>query len=73
VILIAAGYWLERRLVAVSLAAWLCFAVPHTVYHLFNLEPYGAGDAIANAFALALTVVLPAGLLVRMAWASRAG
>ena len=73
VILIAAGYWLERRLVAVSLAAWLCFAVPHTVYHLFNLEPYGAGDAIGNAFALALTVVLPAGLLVRMAWASRAG
>ena len=76
VILIAAGYWLERRLTAVTLVAWLAFAVPHTVFHLFNLGPFGAGDAIGNAVALALTVVAPLWLLALLAGAvrpSRAG
>ena len=35
------------------------FAIPHTAYHLFNLEPYPTGDAIANVLALAATVLLP--------------
>jgi len=66
VILIAAGIYLQRRLVAVALGSWLCFAIPHAIYHLFNLEPYATGDAIANAVSLGLTVVLPLWLLVSL-------
>ena len=64
VLLIVAGYFLERRLTLISLVVWLLFAVPHTVYHLFNLEPYSTGDAVGNAVALAATVLLPGYLLV---------
>lgn len=62
-ILIAAGYWLERRWTGIALVAWLAFALPHTVYHLFNLEPYETADAVGNAVSLTLTVVLPLWLL----------
>jgi AhpD family alkylhydroperoxidase len=65
-VLLAAAVWLGRRLTLVALVSYLLFAVPHAVYHAFNLEPYSTGDAIANAVALALTVLLPAALLVLM-------
>ncbi len=64
VLLIVAGFFLERRLTLISLVVWLLFAVPHTVYHLLNLEPYDTGDAVGNAVALAATVLLPVYLLV---------
>jgi AhpD family alkylhydroperoxidase len=63
VLLIVAGLRLERGLVGVTLAVWLLWAVPHTVWHLFNLDAYGTGDAIANTLSLALTVLGPLGLL----------
>lgn len=66
VILFAAAIRLERRLVTISLLAFLAFALPHFIYHSFNLEPYGTGDAIANAVGLALTVIAPIGLLIAM-------
>jgi AhpD family alkylhydroperoxidase len=62
-VLLAAAWALERRLVIVAAASYLLFAVPHTAYHLFNLEPYATGDAIANVLALAATVLLPAWVL----------
>lgn len=67
VILIAAAIYLQRRLVGVALGSWLCFAVPHLIYHLLNLEPYATGDAIANTVSLVLTVALPVWLLVLLA------
>jgi len=63
VVLAAAAIWLERRLVIVALVSFLVFSVPHTIYHLFNLEGISAGDAIAEAVLLALTVIAPLGLL----------
>jgi AhpD family alkylhydroperoxidase len=66
-LLLVAAFRLERRLVWVSLVAWLLFALPHTIYHLFNLEPYDTTDAVGNVIALALTVALPAALLVLLA------
>jgi hypothetical protein len=63
-LMLAAGWFLERRLTLVALVTWLLFAVPHTVYHLLNLEPYDTGDAIGNVVALAATVLLPVYLLV---------
>lgn len=66
-VLIAAAVALERRLVIVAAASYLLFAIPHTIYHLLNLEPYATGDAIANAITLAATVLLPAWLLFELA------
>lgn len=63
----AAAVYLNRRLVLIALGSYLLFAVPHAVYHAFNLEPYSTGDAIANMVTLALTVVAPMALLIAMA------
>ena len=67
VLLLIAAWRLDRPLVGVSLVVWLLFAVPHTVYHLFNLEPYGTADAVGNVISLGLAVVLPGALLVLLA------
>lgn len=66
VILLAAAVIAERRLVAVALVSFLAFSVPHFVFHMFNLEPYGTGDAIGNVATLLLTIVLPLVILVGM-------
>lgn len=66
VALAAAAIWLERRLVLVALVSFLVFSVPHTIYHLFNLEGISTGDAIAEAVLLVLTVLAPLALLVAM-------
>ena len=62
-VLIVAAVWLERRVVWLALVSWLLFAVPHAIYHVFNLEPLDTADAVGNVFTLSLTVVLPIGLL----------
>ena len=48
VMLLAASVRLERRWVVITLVAFLAFSLPHTIWHLFNLEPYSTGDAIAQ-------------------------
>ncbi len=63
-ILLIASVRLERRLVVVALVSYLLFSIPHAIFHFFNLEPYGTGDAIGNVVALAATVLLPLGMLV---------
>jgi hypothetical protein len=65
-VLVLAAFWLERRLVLTAIWSYLLWAVPHAIYHFFNLEPYGTGDAIGNVIALSLTVLLPIWLLYRM-------
>lgn len=67
VLLVLAAIWLERRLVIASLVSWLLFAVPHTIYHLFNLDGLSTGDAVANVVSLATTVAVPIALLVLLA------
>src|SRR5688500_11833173 len=53
VVLLAAAVRLERRWVVISLAAFLAFSLPHTIWHIFNREPYSTGNAIANVVTLA--------------------
>jgi len=67
VVMLWAGWRLERRLVAVALVSYLCFALPHAIYHVFNLEPYGTTDAVGNVVTLTLTVLGPALLLFLLA------
>lgn len=62
--LLGAAWAFEKRTVVVACIAWLAFALPHTVYHAFHLEPFATGDAIANGFANAAAVLLPAWVLV---------
>ena len=62
-LLLVAAARLERRLVLVASLSYLLFSVPHAIYHYLNLEPYGTGDAVGNAIALAATVILPAWLV----------
>jgi hypothetical protein len=64
ILLAAAGWYLERRLVAVALVSFLAFSLPHTIFHLLNLEPYETVDVLANVLGLVATVVIPIGLLV---------
>jgi hypothetical protein len=70
-VLIVAGVWMEARVIALALVSYLIFSVPHTIYHVFNLEPYGTGDAVANVVALVATVVLPIYLLIVLTRLSR--
>ena len=63
VMLLAASVRLERRWVVITLVAFLAFSLPHTIWHIFNLEPYSTGDAIGNVVTLAATVLLPLGVL----------
>ena len=71
VFLLAASVRLERRWVVVSLVAFLAFSVPHTVWHMFNLEPYSTGNAIGNVVTLGATVLLPLAVLLGVARESR--
>ena len=57
VLLIIAAVRGQRSLSTVAAIVWLIFAIPHTIYHLFNLGPYSTGNAIANVITLGWTVV----------------
>jgi alkylhydroperoxidase family enzyme len=57
-VLLGFGAWsLRRTMVVAAGVVWLIYAVPHFIWHVFNLEPYGTADAVANTAALAWTVV----------------
>lgn len=64
IVLSAAAVWLERRLVAVALASYLAFAVPHLVFHLGHLHGASALAATALVVVLVGEVVLPVVLLI---------
>lgn len=70
VILGLAAIWLNHQLVIAALVAFLAFSLPHTIFHLFNLEPYGTVDLLGNAISLPATVLVPAGLLI-LIWRDR--
>jgi len=58
-----AAVTLDRRLATTALAAYLVFAVPHLLFHLRHLEPFGTVDAVAQVVTLAVAAVLPLPLL----------
>ena len=63
-ILLSPAAHLEAASILDRPASPICCSRSRTrVFHLFNLEPYGTGDAIGNVVALAATVVLPLWLL----------
>ncbi len=66
VALAIAAFTLRRSAVLAATAAWLVFSVPHFLWHVFNLEPYGTRDAVANTVSLAWTVAGGVLILVLM-------
>jgi hypothetical protein len=64
VVLAAAAIWMERRLVAVALLAYLSFSAPHLVFHLGHLRGMGGPAATVLVIGLAGAVVLPLAMLV---------
>jgi hypothetical protein len=63
VLVVLAAVLLERRLVPVSLVAYLAYAVPHFVFHLTKGHAFSPGDNLANMITLGLAVLLPLVLL----------
>ena len=62
VLMLIAAWRGQRSLTLTAVTVWLIFAVPHTIYHLFNLGPYNTIDGVANVIVLGWTVV--GGLIV---------
>jgi hypothetical protein len=68
VFLLAAAYWLERRLVIVALAAYLTFSVPHAIFHSEHLMMDGSpGLSVVLLILVILSVLLPA-LVIWLSW-----
>jgi hypothetical protein len=56
----------SRLLVTTAATASLVFAVPHTLYHFFNLQVFSSSDKVANIVTLSITVLLP----IAVIWAA---
>jgi hypothetical protein len=63
VLLALAAVLLERRIVQVSLFAYLVYAVPPFVFHLTTGHAFSLGDNVANMITLRVAVLLPLALL----------
>ena len=55
---------LDRLLTRTLLTGYLCFAVPHLLFHLFHLGHFSTFDAVGQTISLAALVVLPLTLLL---------
>ena len=54
---------LDKSIVSASLMAWLVFAIPHLVFHLFHLDRLSDVSRVVQLIALGITVLLPIILL----------
>ena len=63
VLLVAAAVLLERRVVQVALVAYAAGSLPHFLYHLTTMDEYALSDNVLSLGSLALTVLVPLGLL----------
>jgi AhpD family alkylhydroperoxidase len=69
---VGAAVVMSRATVVIACASWLLVAVPHAIYHGFNLDPFSTSDAIANAVVLTAAVLLPAWVLAAVTPGRRA-
>jgi hypothetical protein len=64
ILFLLAAIFLEKRFAIASQVAWLCFAVPHLVYHMGEQGTLSDADNLLSLEALAFEVALPILLLV---------
>jgi hypothetical protein len=62
-LLVLAGYVLDRRVVQLTILVQLVFALPHFVYHLFAISRQPAAAGLLQILVLGVQVVLPLWLL----------
>lgn len=62
-LLVMAGYRLDRRLVQVTIVVQTVFALPHFIYHLTAINEQPAAAGVLQTVVLALQTVLPMTLL----------
>jgi hypothetical protein len=67
ILFLIAAFFLEKRLAIASQIAWLCFAVPHLIYHMGERGTLSDSDNLLSLEALAFEVALPILLLVAAA------
>jgi len=67
VALALAAWWLDRRLVIATVAAFLTFSVPHAVFHSLHLEHFPLADAVAQQAAFVAEIALAVAVLVLVA------
>jgi hypothetical protein len=63
-ITVVAAVTMRRDWVLAAAAGWTVVGVPHLAFHIAHLEPYPAGDQVANVIGLTAAVILPAAILV---------
>jgi hypothetical protein len=63
-ITVVAAVTMRRDWVLAAAAGWTVVGVPHLAFHIGHLEPYPAGDQVANLIGLTVAVLLPAAILV---------
>lgn len=64
VFLVGAAIILERRLIQVSLVAFLAYSIPHFAYHVTTVDHYSRGDNLGSLGGFVITMALAAALLV---------
>lgn len=67
VLFLIATFFLEKRFAVASQIAWLCFAIPHLIYHMSERGTLSDSDNLLSLEALAFMVALPILLLVAIA------
>jgi hypothetical protein len=70
-LLLGAALVTRRRLVQVSLIAWLIATIPHGIFHFRHLDALDTTQAVLQAVVLGIAILLPLWLLwlsARMPW-----
>ena len=67
VALALAAWWLDRRVVIATVAAFLTFTVPHTVFHALHLEHFPVADAVLQQAGFVVEIVLAVAVLALVA------
>lgn len=63
IVVTAAAIWMDTRLVAVVLVAYLAYSIPHLAFHLGHLHDASPADTVFIAVSLGGSVLLPAAVL----------
>lgn len=71
ILLVAAAWFVDRRLVQVATVTYLVFELPHFIYHLGADDRLSSGDQIVSGVALAASVLVAVGILALARAASR--
>jgi hypothetical protein len=67
IVLLAAAFWMDRRLVILALAAYLAFSVPHAIFHSEHLMGDSPGLSAVLLGLVILSVLLPL-LVMWLSW-----